>query len=281
MTHRESLLAQSQGVLHTPDEVAVFRFASLASAHVLLHAISTRLGGASLPPYDTLNLSWTTGDDAQTVEENHRRLCSTLGIPRSALVSPRQVHGANVRRVGAMDRGHIMPDCDALITDVPGVALLLRFADCVPILLFDPQNQAIGLAHAGWRGTVAAIGAQAVRRMQQEFGSKPEEIIAALGPSIGPCCYAVGTEVAEAVTTFVSDREGLLRAAPHQLGHAGLDAPVVLDLWEANRRALASAGVGQIEVSGICTSCHNDRFFSHRAGRGRTGHHGALMYIRE
>jgi len=259
----------------------LFHFDSLAAVDGMVHAVSTRLGGASSPPYDTLNLSWTTGDAAQTVEENHRRLCSALGIPRSALVSPRQVHGANVLRVGAADRGSIVPDCDALITDVPGVALLLRYADCVPILLFDARHRAIGLAHAGWRGTVAGIATATVRRMQQEFGSEPQEILAALGPSIGPCCYTVGADVVTAVTRSLSDGESLLHANPKRGPDARPGAGLVLDLWEANRRALSSVGVRTIEVSETCTACHNDRFFSYRAGKGRTGHHGALMYLRE
>jgi YfiH family protein len=268
-------------VLDMAGEVSVLRFATLAAADRLEHAVSTRLGGASLPPFDALNLSWTTGDDRQAVEENHQRLCSGLGIPRSAVVSPRQVHGAIVQRVGAADRGRIIPDCDALVTDVPGVALLLRFADCVPILLFDGEHGAIGLAHAGWRGTVAGIAAATVRRMAQEFGSQPERIVAALGPAIGPCCYTVGADVVTAVTQSLGDGADLLRKGPFRTLAAGRGGSTTLDLWEANRRALVAVGVTHIEACEICTACHNDSFFSYRAGRGRTGHHGALMYIRE
>ena len=267
-------------LLESAYDVPFYTFPSLSAFPGLIHAVSTRHGGVSRPPFATLNLTWAVGDDPEAVEENHRRLCAALGVPREALVSPRQVHGAEVRRVGASDRGRFIPGCDALITDEPGVVLLLRFADCVPIFLYDPRRKAIGLAHAGWRGTVAGIAQATVRAMTEAFGSRPGDLVTALGPAIGPCCYEVGPEVVAAVNTAFGPDNGLLShpvSNPYRLTHKRAH----FDLWAANERQLRAAGVVRIEVAGLCTACHTDEFFSYRAENGRTGHHGALICLRE
>jgi YfiH family protein len=163
---------------------------------------------------------------------------------------------------------------DALITDVPGVPLMLRFADCVPIWFYDPVRRAIGLAHAGWRGTVAGVGRATVAEMGKAFGSRPEDVIACIGPSVGPCCYEVGKDVAYAVGEAFPGVEGQL-LSPRANGSWHLD------LWAANRHQLAACGVVYIEVAGICTACHTDEWFSHRAEQGRTGRIGALIGLRK
>jgi len=282
---------------NTPLPISTF--ATLSAFPDLIHAVSTRYGGTSLPPYDSLNLTFTSGDRPEAVEENHQRLCSALEVPRAALVSPRQVHGATVHRVGTRDRGRFIPECDALVTSDRGVALLLRFADCVPILLFDPQQAAIGLAHAGWRGTVAGVAQATVTAMVEDLGSRPSDLIAAIGPAIGPCCYEIGPDVVAAVrAVFGTDTDLLgppprpvkgkpvqaarpLHASPRSQSEAKHVPPVHFDLWGANEMLLRLAGVEQIEVAGICTCCHSDQFFSYRAQNGKTGHHGALLCIRE
>jgi YfiH family protein len=153
------------------------------------------------------------------------------------------------------------------------VNLMLRFADCLPIFLYDPKRRAIGLGHAGWRGTARGLGTHMVSAMVECLGIKPAETIACLGPAIGPCCYEVGPEVAESVKLSLSDWDGSLLP----LG----DNRFSLDLWEANRQQLSEAGIRQIETSRMCTACHTDEFFSHRAERGSTGRFAAVMGIRE
>jgi len=296
-------------LLESANDVPFYTFPSLGAFPELIHAVSTRHGGVSKPPFATLNLTWAVGDDPEAVEENHRRLCAALGVPREALVSPRQVHSAEVRRVGAGDRGRFIPGCDALITDEPGVPLLLRFADCVPIFLYDPRRKAIGLAHAGWRGTVAGMAQAIVRAMAEAFGSRPGDLVAALGPAIGPCCYEVGPEVVAAVEAAFGPDNGLLsppiwsvekasqpiepiepmvplpnRFRLHRLNPSALPLTckrLHFDLWAANECQLRAAGVECIEIAGLCTACHTDEFFSYRAENGRTGHHGALICLRE
>ena len=153
----------------------------------------------STAQWRSLNLTKGTGDDPAVVEENLRRTCAALGLRRADLVSPNQRHTANVRRVGAADRGRIWPGYDTLITDEPGVPLLLRYADCTPVLIYDPAHHALALIHSGWRGTVQGAGRVAVEALVAEYGSRPAEMIAAIGPSIGPCCYEVGEDVIDAV----------------------------------------------------------------------------------
>ena len=215
----------------------------------------------------------TVGDDLAAVEANHARICQALGIGRSAIATARQVHGSHVALVGTEDRGRISPATDALLTDTSGVALMLRFADCVPLLFYDPVHRAIGLAHAGWRGTVEGLARRTARAMAEAFGSRPQDLVVGIGPAIGPCCYPVGEEVAQAVRAALPDGDRLLRSWG--------DGTLRFDLWEANRRGLAELGVEQIEVAGLCTACHVDEFFSHRAEKGRTGRFGVVMGIRE
>jgi YfiH family protein len=255
------------------EELVYYRFASLARHPELIQGVFTRLGGVSQPPYASLNVGHTVGDDLEAVEANHGRICQALGIARSAIVTARQVHGSHVALVGPEARGRISPATDALLTDAPGVALMLRFADCVPLLFYDRVHRAIGLAHAGWRGTVEGLARKTALAMAEAFGSRPQDLIVGLGPAVGRCCYAVGEEVAQAVRATFSDGDCLLRSWG--------DGTLRFDLWEANRRGLAELGVEQIEVAGLCTACRVDEFFSHRAERGRTGRFGVVIGIRE
>lgn len=248
-----------------------YQFDAMSTWPELAHGVFTRLGGHSRPPWDSLNTGHTVGDDPKDVEKNHRLICDALGFAVEDLASPHQVHGATVGLVDERDRGRIRQQTDALITASPGVLLMLRFADCVPVFLYDPRRRAVGLAHAGWRGTVAGIARVTVETMERSFGSRPADLIAGIGPAIGPCCYRIGPEVGDVVRDALPD-------APHVLREAG--GHVYLDLWEANRHQLAQAGVKQIEVAAICTSCHTDEWFSHRAEHGRTGRFGALIGLR-
>jgi YfiH family protein len=250
------------------DGVPRYRFDGLGSAEAVVHAVLTREGGVSLAPFATLNLGHTVGDDVAAVEENHRRALSVLGLSVEQVVSPYQVHGARVRVVGSGHRGTVQPACDALVTDEPGVPLLLRFADCVPVLLYDPVRRAVGIAHAGWRGVAVNVVAETVRVLVERLKSDPRQLWAGIGPAIGPCCYEVSPEVLEAVGSACPPDARISRVAGNK---AYLDMPMAV------RSQLMAAGVGQIEDSNLCTACRVSEFFSHRIERGRTGRFGVLI----
>jgi len=249
--------------------VLMYRFPDLDGAGVV-HAVLTRQGGVSQGPFATLNLGHTVGDDLAAVEENHRRALSALGLDRSRVVSPYQVHSANVRLVGEAHIGTVQPATDGLLTTTPGVVLLFRFADCVPLLLFDPVRRAVGLVHAGWRGAARGVVPAAVAAFARYAGSKPRDLWAGIGPAIGPCCYQVGPEVAQAVAGACPEGAEVVQRR---------DDGLYLDLPGAVRAQLAAAGVGQIAMSGLCTACHTEEWFSHRAERGRTGRFGTLVML--
>ncbi len=235
------------------------------------HACFTRLGGVSAGQWSTLNLGSTVGDDPRAVQENHRRIFDAFGIARAQVVSPHQVHGRNVVRVGVEAGGTVIPATDALITDAPGVALLLRFADCVPVLFYDPVRRAAGLAHAGWRGVAAGVVPATVQAMAAAFGSRPEDLWAGIGPAIGPQHYSVGVEVVEAIQAALP--EGA-QAATYREGRWMMDLPAAL---EAQLRAVE---VTQVEQSGLCTASRVDEWYSHRAEEGRTGRFGVLVMLK-
>ncbi len=255
----------------------VYRFDQLRGEPSLVHAAFTRLGGVSLPPYTSLNLGHAVGDDPKAVEINHSRIYRALRIHRSQTVTCHLTHSANVLVVTAADGGRIVGRGDAMVTADLGVYLSMRFADCVPILLHDPVQGAVGLAHAGWRGTVKNVAGAVVQTMVDELGCSPETITAVIGPSIGPCCYQVGSEVIQAVETAFSPRE----PTHERLLSRRNGRQAYFDLWEANRQQLTTAGVGQVVVAGLCTACHTDHFFSHRAEQGHTGRFGVIIGYRE
>ncbi len=230
-------------------------------------AIFTRLGGVSKPPFDSLNVGHTVGDDLSAVEENHRLIFEALGISKEQVVTARQVHGLGVAVVDEGNKGKVIPDTDGLLTATSGLFLMLRFADCVPVVLYDPKRNAVGLLHAGWKGSIMGIAFRAVKLMQEAFGSRPEEVLAGIGPSIGPCCYEIGEDVAELAHEFWPKPP--IFHTPQGKMH--------LDLWELNRQWLLEAGVKKVEVAGICTRCRNEEFFSHRASGGLTGRFAAIV----
>jgi YfiH family protein len=239
---------------------------------MLIQGVFTRQGGVSRGPWSSLNVGHTVGDEPQAVEANHQCICRALDIPREAITTAQQVHGAQVAQVRPGDRGATFPATDGLITDVPGVALMLRFADCVPLLFFDPHRPAVGLAHAGWQGTLMGIASRMVETVQAAFGSRPEELMAGIGPAIGPCCYQIGRELADRVQAQFPQWPDLIRWR---------DGVPYLDLWRANRRQLEAAEVRFIAVAQHCTACHVEEFFSHRAEGGRTGRFAAVIGLRE
>jgi len=254
------------------DSVVLYRFEGLSEAEGLVHAVLSRIGGVSRGLYATLNLGHTVGDDLAAVEENHRRALGALGVEPRRVVSPYQVHGARVGVVGRAHLGTVQPATDALVTSVPAVPLLMRFADCAPVLFFDPVRRVVGIAHAGWRGVVAGVIGATVRTMTERLGCDPADLWAGIGPTIGPCCYAVGPEVAVAVEEACPPGADMVHDA---------DGRIYLDLPAAVQAQLRAAGVEQIEDAGLCTACHVDEFFSHRAEHGRTGRFGVVMELLE
>jgi hypothetical protein len=221
------------------------------------HGFTTRSGGVSPAPWDAMNLGDAVGDDPGRVAENWERLRAAVGL-RFARV--RQVHGDRI--VVAAEPHGPGEDADAVATAAPGVAACVSVADCVPVLLADPRSGAVAAVHAGWRGAIAGIAARAARLMTERFGADPAELLAAVGPSIGPCCYEVDPGLAARFTAAFG--AAVANASPAQPR---------LDLWMANERALRSAGLRSrnVEVLGRCTSCEPERFYSHRRDRGETG----------
>ncbi len=244
------------------------------------HAVFSRLGGVSAAPFDSLNLSMSVPDERERVYANRRRVYGQFGRDTDTVVHAHLVHGADVARVTQADNGAWVEHFDGLITDQPGCVLTMNFADCAPILLYDPRRRAIGLGHAGWRGAVVDLPGALVRAMTVEFGSDPADLVAAVGPCIGPCCYQVGAEVIDSVRAAFAAPEALLqprRGAEEQRSRGDANGHAYFDLPEANRRNLANAGVRTIESSEFCTACRTDLFFSHRAEKGKTGRFGVVL----
>jgi len=240
----------------------------------LVHAFSTRQGGVSRPPFDTLNLGQSVGDDPAAVQENRRRFFGRFGIRPEQVVRVKQVHGDRVLLVDrSTTRRPGFPfslieepvEADAAVTDLPGLALNVSTADCVPILIHDPVRRAAAAVHAGWRGTAARVAARAVEALARAYGSRPGDCRAAIGPAIGGCCYQVDRPV----------HAQLAAAAATAPRHLEGDGPGRwrADLPGLNRAILEEAGLApeRIEDVGLCTACRRDLFFSHRAHGGRTG----------
>lgn len=240
----------------------------------LIHAIFTRQGGVSPAPWDSLNVASTVGDVQQRVDLNRERAFEALGRDPDSLFDVWQIHSAKVVCADAPRfprENHIK--ADAILTDNPGVTLFMRFADCVPILLYDPIQNVVGLVHAGWRGTVRGVVPAAVATMQERYHSHPADLRAGIGPSIGPHHYQVGDEVIQQVQAFFgAQAETLL---PSQ------DGAVQFDLWQANRLLLEKAGLTDVRVAELCTACHLDDWYSHRAENGQTGRFGVLIGLKK
>lgn len=263
----------------------------------LVHGFSTRPGGISTCyGGNALNLGLTPDDTHENVEANRRRFLSAVGAVNAPIVQLKQIHSAIVHRVSAPVAEPLAGD--GLISNTPGLVLVVKTADCVPVLIADPRQRAVGAFHAGWRGTVARIVEKGVGEMRRQFGSSPADLRAAIGPCIRRCCYSVGDELrAEFESQFayagelfqeVFDsnslhvRYPLLFLNQRAPGHGDPASKLHLDLVEANRRQLLDAGVREQKISVIdgCTACDAARFFSHRAECGKTGRMMAAIAIR-
>ena len=261
-------------------ELEYLTFPLLEETGMVRHLFTTRLGGVSQGIYATMNLSYTRGDRKEAVDENFRRIAGVLGCQVEDMVCSDQTHTTNLRVVGRKDggKGITRPkdyhDVDGLLTDEPGVVLATFYADCVPLYFVDTRHRAVALAHSGWRGTVARMGYCVVEKMKEVYGTKPEDIVAAVGPSICQSCYEVSEDVAEAF------RREFRKAGQEQeiLLDKG-NGQYQLDLWRANEIVLTEAGIltSKIQVTDLCT-CHNSAYlFSHRASQGKRGNLGAFL----
>lgn len=269
-------------------ELEYLTYPMLEQTGIVTHMISTRLGGVSRGMFATMNYSYMRGDEKAAVDENFRRTAQVFGTGPDAFVCSDQTHTTNVRVVSQQDRGKgvVRPkdyrDVDGLVTNVPGLILSTFYADCVPLLFVDPVNGAIGCSHSGWRGTVAEMGRVTVETMAEEYGSRPEDLIAAIGPSICRDCYEVGKEVAEPFWELFSQKRYAF-ADPDRIVARGRERKYRLDLWKANEAVLLAAGLlkEHICMPDLCTCENPDYLFSHRASKGRRGNFGAFLMLRQ
>ena len=240
------------------------------------HGFTTRLGGVSTGTQESLNLAFGRGDTMENVEKNIRILGSALGFDPEKLVLTRQIHSDIVRVVTDADCNGLChrdyPECDALVTNTPEVSLMVFTADCTPLLFHDPVTGAVGAAHAGWRGTAQAIGAKTVNAMVEQFGCKPENIRAAIGPNIARCHFETDRDVPDAMLAAFGEEAGQFIEKRGE--------KYFLDLKQINALSLRRAGVRHIEISEECTYCRSDRFWSHRVTRGERGSQGAVITCR-
>ena len=264
----------------TKDGLTYIQFPRLTACNAVKHIFSTRIGGVSSGDYGSMNLSFNRGDSRENVLKNYEILCGAAGIDINDLVLSRQTHTSNVRTVTESDCGtgifkDSFTDVDGLITNRPGVALVTQYADCTPLLFCDPVKRVIATSHSGWRGTVKQIGAVTVRKMIEEFGCRPENIIAGIGPCIGQCCYEVDDIVINA-----------LREIPYidiaDIAIKKENGKYMLDLAAANRLILLHSGIApeNIDASDICTCCNSTELHSHRASRGRRGNLAAIIELK-
>ncbi|HET7628777.1 MAG TPA: peptidoglycan editing factor PgeF [Bacillales bacterium] len=243
---------------------------------------STRNGGISTPPFHSLNLAFHVGDDAGRVRRNRQRLATEIGFALDRWVCAEQVHEAAIRKVDGQDAGKGSQDLasaiagtDGLYTSESGLLLALAYADCVPLYFYAPTKRLVGIAHAGWRGTVKMIAARMVKAWKNVEGVSVQDILVVIGPSIGACCYEVDTRVAAAVNERLgTDAKVVCRPTGNDRYH--------LDLKACNQMLLVREGVSEhhIETSSYCTSCRTDKFYSHRKENGKTGRMLAFIGMR-
>ncbi|MBI4480608.1 MAG: peptidoglycan editing factor PgeF [Acidobacteria bacterium] len=288
-----------------PSSVLVLRAPILSKVPWLVHGFSTRLGGVSAIPdlkgsRDELNLGGVAWDSRANVEENRRRLLECLRAGELHLVVQDQIHSDLIRKVDQASPGSQRLRGDGMITARKGLLLAILAADCVPVLVVDIRQRVVAAMHCGWRGTVRRIAQKGVGRMRQAFGSRPEDLRAAIGPGIRACCYRVGEEVAAEVQSqflyassllvvekphkkFVDKKYALMRSERWRASPSSSGPTIRLDLVEANLRQLREAGVdrSRIYAAAPCTSCHPELFFSHRRDAGHTGRMMGVIGIRE
>ncbi len=267
--------------LNNADTVPYLTYNSLSEINFINHAFSTRLGGVSKGEFTSMNLAFNRGDDENNVIENYKRICKSAGFEYESLTASAQDHRTFVRKVTKENTGvgiykpRDLSSVDALITNEKGVTLVTYYADCTPLFFVDTKNKAIGLAHAGWRGTVGRIGEKVIKKMVEEYSSNPSDLVCAIGPAISVCCYEVDKPCADEFYKLQNlDSTKFIFPKKNQ--------KYMIDLLECNRQILVDAGVEpeNITLSDVCTNCNSELLWSHRATKGHRGTMSAFMCIK-
>lgn len=260
---------------------SIIQFNHLLKFTQIRHCFTTKQGGVSEGCFATMNLGFNRGDSNINVLENYERIAGKLGLSTKNFVLTKQIHEATVLRVTSEDRGNGIffeqkfDGVDGFVTNEKNVVLTAFFADCVPLFFYDPVNQAIGISHAGWKGTVLKIGPQTVKKMQLEFGTDPKDLLVGIGPSIGKCCYEVSEDVKKQFDLSFNDDIIASVAYPRKDKY-------LLDLWKTNEMSLIDCGVKKehIEISNVCTQCNSSNFYSHRVmGNARGSQIGIIALV--
>lgn len=267
--------------LNNADTVPYLTYNSLSEIKFINHAFSTRLGGVSEGEFTSMNMAFNRGDNPESVTENYKRICKSAGFDFDSMTASAQDHNTFVRAVTSENKGvgiykpRDLHSVDALVTNEKGVTLVTYYADCTPLFFVDTKKKAIGLAHAGWRGTVGRIGEKVVKKMTELYGTNPADIVAAIGPAISVCCYEVDKPCADNFYAL-SDLDSSRFVFPKENGK------YMIDLLETNRQILVAAGVKNenITISDICTNCNSELLWSHRATKGKRGTMSAFMCIK-
>lgn len=267
--------------LNNADSVPFLTYDRLSKIEFINHAFSTRLGGVSEGEFTSMNLAFNRGDKEENVTENYKRICKSAGFDYNTLTASSQDHHTFVRNVTKENIGvgiykpKDIESVDALITNQKGITLVTYYADCTPLFFVDKSKKAIGLAHAGWRGTVGRIGQKVVEKMQESFGTNPSDIVAAIGPAISVCCYEVDKPCAE---NFYA----LENLDTSKFVFPKGNGKYMIDLLETNRQILVSSGIKNenIIISDLCTNCNSNLLWSHRATKGHRGTMSAFMCIK-
>ncbi|ROR29390.1 hypothetical protein EDD66_103328 [Mobilisporobacter senegalensis] len=270
-----------EGILNVEVEPNILVFPSLSEIDFIRHGFSTRLGGVSKEHLSSMNLSFTRGDDRDTVVTNYQRICGSMGMNENDLVFTDQIHDTKIHVATEEDRGKGVAKereiigIDGLITNIPNLPLVTFYADCVPLYFVDTKKKAIGLSHSGWRGTVNKMGLKTVEAMTKQYGTNPKDVIAVIGPSICRDCYEVSKDVVLEFKQSFSKRN-LDDILEEKTGEK-----YQLDLWLANKYILLEAGIPieNISISGICTCCNSTLLYSHRASQGMRGNLAAFLTI--
>lgn len=264
-------------------EVPYLEYPLLTDTKIVHHGFSTRLGGVSQGCYASMNLSFTRGDDEAAVRENYHRIAKSIGVKCENMVLSQQTHTTNVRVVTEKDKGKgiVKPldytDVDGMVTNIPGICLVTFYADCVPLYFVDPVQKAIGLSHSGWRGTVGKIGKETIRKMEEQYGSDPKDILAAVGPSICKDCYEVSEDV------ILEFQKNFKERYWKDLFYRKENGKYQLDLWKANEIIFKESGIlpEHIAVTNVCTHCNSEILYSHRTSGDRRGNLAAFLALKE
>lgn len=257
-------------------------FQNLLQYKEIQHFVSSRVGGLSDRPYDSLNLGFHVGDNPEAVYKNRQQLALSVGIPLDNFTFARQVHGSNVKIItedlrgsGAFQESTAINDADAMVTNIPNICLMVLQADCVPFLFFDIKRRVIGVAHAGWRGTLRMVVQNTVKVFMEKFCCLPNNIFVGVGPSIGPCCYEIGPET-------IAEIRKVFRNENQYLQHENFPGKGYFNLWEVNKFQLIQMGIPErnIEIARLCTKCKHTVFFSYRHQHAGTGRFGAGIMLK-